>query len=293
MKRFALPFLLALTLGSTLCLRAEDLSEGEQDQLRQAVAEAGSSPIEFLRALENHLARFPNSPKKPELERALLRVAIEVKDTRRIIRYGERVLARDGSDATALEHVTQALLSDSGRQNNEKALRYARNYEQVLLKLRETPETGDPREQAKRAEELDRGQASALVFQARATGNLGNSEAALALAQKSFQTFATAEGARESARWALAAGRTADAVRYWADAFTIAEPRATDADRLKDRQDMGEAWKRDHGTAKGLGDVVLEAYDRNRALIDARRQKLRQLDPNAGVTDPMKYTLTA
>ena len=38
-----------------------------------------------MRALENHLAKYPNSPKKPEIERALVKAAIELKDDRRII----------------------------------------------------------------------------------------------------------------------------------------------------------------------------------------------------------------
>ena len=293
MKQFAVALVLAAFTICGLPLHAEDLSEAEQDHLRQVLGEAGSSPVEFMHALEEHLAKFPNSPKKPELERALVKAAIEAKDNARIIRYGERVLARDSDDALILERVTRALLNDPGRESSAKALKYARDYEQALQKLKEKSKAEDPREQAKLAGELERGLASAMVFQARATGNLGHAGEALALARKSFVAFATAEAARESAKWALAAGATGDAVRYWADAFTIADSRATDADRAKDRQQMGEAWKKEHSSEQGLGDVVLEAYDRNRALIEARREKSRELDPNAGVTDPMKYTLTA
>ena len=64
----------------------------EDQQLSNALSEAGSSPIEFIRTLERHLAKFPNSPRKAELERALAKAAIENKDDKRIIQYGERVL---------------------------------------------------------------------------------------------------------------------------------------------------------------------------------------------------------
>jgi thiol-disulfide isomerase/thioredoxin len=38
--------------------------------------------------------------------------------------------------------------------------------------------------------------------------------------------------------------------------------------------------------------VILEAYDRTAALIDARQKRLSDLDPNANVTDPMGFTVS-
>lgn len=293
MKPLLFTLLLALYVAGGLRLKAEDLSEAERDHLRQSLGEAGSSPIEFLQALEQHLALFPNSPKKPEIERALVKAAIEAKDNARIIRYGEQVLARDGDDALVLDHLTQALLAAGGRENDTKALNDARRYEQALLKLKAKLNEQDLRERAKLTERMERDLARALVYQARAAGRLGNGEQALALARKSYQEFATAEAARESAKWALAAGDATGAVRYWADAFTVADSSATEQERFDDRRRMGEAWKKDHPSEAGLGDVVLEAYDRNRALIEARRLRERERNPNAGVTDPMKLTLTS
>src|ERR1700736_6333113 len=71
----------------------DELSAAEQNSLQQALGEAGNSPVDFVRALENHIAKFPNSPKRAELERALLKTAMDLKDNPRMIRYGERVLA--------------------------------------------------------------------------------------------------------------------------------------------------------------------------------------------------------
>ncbi|MCX6621265.1 MAG: TlpA disulfide reductase family protein [Acidobacteria bacterium] len=268
MKRFVVAVVAAVLIYGGARLRAQELSEAEQDHLRQALSEAGSSPVEFLRALEVHLKKFPGSPKKPELERALVKAAIEAKDNTRIIRYGERVLAREAGDALILERVTRALLNDSGRESSEKALKYARDYENALNQLQQKSRGEDPREQARLAEELERSLASALVFQARATGNLGRAEEAVSLARKSFSAYPGAEAARETAKWALAAGHADEAVRCYADAFTIPDSRAVEADRGRDRERMGEAYRKAHGSEKGLGDLVLEAYDRNRALVD-------------------------
>ena len=140
--------------------------------------------------------------------------------------------------------------------------------------------------------EVDRGIGRALVYEARATGILGRSEPALALAQRSFEVWPNAEDAREMARWEERLGRTEDAARALADAFTIPDPKNTDADRARDRGRMGELYRKAKGSEAGLGDLVLEAYDRNVALIHTRELRLRANDPNAALADPMEFTLT-
>jgi len=55
---------------------------------------------------------------------------------------------------------------------------------------------------------------------------------------------------------------------------------------------MGELYRQAKGSENGLGDLVLQAYDRNVALIHTRELGLRASDPNAQLTDPMEFTLT-
>src|SRR6476659_4823557 len=154
--------------------------KNEDQQLIAALAEAGSSPIEFTRALERHLEKYPFSPRRAELERALVKAAMENKDDKRIVVYGERVLARDADDIQVLDRATRALLVSDARDTSERALKYARHYQELLSKLRLQPAPGGfsaPQWQ----EELDRGTGRALVLQARATGNLGKVDEAIAL----------------------------------------------------------------------------------------------------------------
>src|SRR5690349_12993824 len=90
---------------------APQLSPQEQSDLENALSEAGSSPNEYLRALEKHLEKYPRSPRKEELERAAVRSAMEANDDRRIITWGERVLSRQPDDLQILERVTRSLLA--------------------------------------------------------------------------------------------------------------------------------------------------------------------------------------
>jgi thiol-disulfide isomerase/thioredoxin len=262
------------------------LAQGqEQADLDKALSEAGSSPLQYLRAIEKHLEQYPDSARREELERAATRAAIEARDDQRIVVYGERVLARQPDDLQILEQVTRALLAGASKEDWERALKYARRYEELVRQMQKD------RSGAQWREETDRALGRALSDEARASGNLGRVEEALALAQRAFETYPNADSAREAARWYERLGKPEEAARRLADAFTIPDPRATDADRARDRGRMGELYRQAKGSENGLGDAVLQAYDRNVALIHTRQLGMRESDPNGQLTDPMEFTL--
>jgi thiol-disulfide isomerase/thioredoxin len=292
--------LFALIAGAGLCAaqppqrasqrQAPKVTPQEQDDLETALSEAGASPLEYLRAIEKHLEKYPNSPRKDELERAAVRASMEANDDSRIILHGERVLAHEPDDLQILDRVARALLAVESKDNSERVLKYSRRYEELVRKMQ--------KEGARSAggaadwqNQTDRGIGRALINEARATGNLGHADAALALAQQAFDTWPCADAAREIARWYERLGMPAEAASSLADAFAIPDPRATDTDRARDRGRMGELYRQAHGSEAGLGELVLEAYDRNVALIHTRELRMRATDPNAALTDPMEFTL--
>jgi thiol-disulfide isomerase/thioredoxin len=197
-----------------------------------------------------------------EQERAALRAAIEINDDANIVLYGERVLARRADDLQTLERVIRSLLAGDSRDASERAVKYARRYQQL----------------AQRPRDIGR----ALCYEARAEANLGHAQESLDLARQAFKTYPDAESAREVAHTCERLGKHAEAARAMADAFTIPDARSTDADRARDRRLLGELYRKAHGSDRGLGDLVLEAYDRNLALVH----------PNAALTDPMDFTLS-
>jgi thiol-disulfide isomerase/thioredoxin len=263
----------------------------ESEDLENALSEAGSSPIEYLRAIEKHLAKYPDSPRKAELERAAVRAAMEANDDLRIVEYGERVLARQPNDLQILERVTRALLTNDSPENAARALPHAVHYEELLRQMQR--DGGRGMSPAEWKDQTDRAIGRALALEARATGNLGRPEEALALARRAFESYPAADAAREIARWDERLGKTEDAARALADAFTVPDSHTTDADRTRDRGRMGDLYRQAKGSETGLGDVLLEAYDRNVALVHSRELALRSGDPNAQLTDPMEFTLTA
>jgi len=294
--------LLSLLLITSLCASAAQApppqntgsTDAENQELNRALEEAGASPVDFIRALENHLQKYPNSARRLEIERGLVRGSIDAKDYRRIELYGERVLVSDPDDAVILEPVAQAELKTRTPDGARRALPHAEHLEALLTvsakEAREKPEGG--RQGTMHIIETDVHLASAILLDARAQGILGNKPKAIELARRSFDVSPSAEGAREAGYWYNETGDAANAVNWLALAFTIGDPRVTDADRARDRERMGEIYRQWKGSEAGLGDIVLAAWDRGREVVAQHRLELKQYDPNIQASDPMDYTLT-
>lgn len=280
-----------LFAGAMLAGAQTSNSEAEQNDLRRAVGEAGSSPVEMTRALEGHLAKYPKSARRNDIELAVLKASVDAKDNRRIALYGERVLARDSGDVPILESVARALLLLDDKANAEKALGFARRLEQGLDAL-EKEKAASAREESQKREEIDRTRGKALIYQARALSNLGKMAEALERARASYQAYPSSEAARETARCLERSGKIDEALPYLADAFMINDSRRTEAERTRDRARLGETYRKVKGNEAGLGDLALAAYDRTTGQLAERRLKLRQLDPNANVTNPIEFTLS-
>jgi len=283
-----------LSVAVFLCLSAVSYAADKPDEdesLRQALSEAGSSDVDFIRALERHLSKFPKSERRPEIERALLKAAIEAKDEKRIVDYGSRVMARETVELKVLEAVTRAMLASGGEELAKQALESAKRYEAGVREFEKDPPSGRA-QPGKWREDIDRGLGRAYVLEARALAALGRNQEALETARKSCTVYPAAEPARELARLLVKAGKEEEALRYYAEAFAIPDPRNREAERSADRARLGELYTKLKGSEAGLGDMILEAYDRTSQAMRERELKLRHLDPNARATGPMEFTIT-
>ena len=234
----------------------------EQQALRQALSEAGSSPVELARAIEHHLKQYPDSPQKPDLERALFKTAMDLNDDRRVLLYGEDVLARDPDNRQYLQALVAALLRAGERPGVERAFTHARHLEELIRTTYKDDKfiPGGGRDVAKRKDEYDRAMASALIFQARAQGLLEHKDDAIQLAESSYKLFPSVEGAREAARWLSASGKDREAIQYLAEAFTIAGLQSADLNGAHDDAfERVPANRPEPGLASKLLDVRRQA----------------------------------
>jgi thiol-disulfide isomerase/thioredoxin len=248
--------------------------------------------------LEQHLKKYPDSKQRALIEKELVKSATELNDNTRIILYGEKVLQREpapdeGDVMQMLDRVTRALVDKNDPEQAKRALGYTKRYENDVALLRAKMEPPGHLTPAQWLEELDKAMARALALEARATGDAGDPETASKLAHKSWETYPTGEGARETAFWLAELGRNAEAIEFYSDAFTLEDSRTTQADRARDRTRLGGLYAGLNGSEKGLGDVILEAYDRTSALLSLRRANLKARDPNSQATDIEDFTLPA
>lgn len=260
----------------------------EQQELAQALGDAGNSTVDIVRVLEAFLKKHPQSSRRQEVELMLARASIDNKDDWRIVLYGERVLAATPEDALLLDRVARSLLALKGRENAAKSLKYSRTFEEIINKL----PSAEGHDAARRQEERDRGLARALLYQSRAQTVLAENEDALRLAAKAFAIYPGEESARQWAEALESMGRNEEAITHRAEAFVIPDSRATDAERLADRTRLGELYAKIHGSEAGMGEVIVAAYDRTQRLLEDRRKRFIALDPNFNLTDPMQFTLT-
>ncbi|MDZ4803079.1 MAG: thioredoxin-like domain-containing protein [Bryobacteraceae bacterium] len=271
---------------------AEQMSEKESRELQSALAETSNTPAEIARTLERHLAKYPKSPQRDEMERAIVKSAMEANDSARILKYGEKALAKEMNQPQLLERVAGLLLESSDKEAAERALKYAQKFEEILRALeKEGPSA--PRGRAQLLEEMDRALGRALILEARAMGNLGKVPEAVATARRAWDQYQTASTARELARWLEKSGNLEEALQYYAAAFMARDSKVTDRDRELDRARLGELYTKVHGSQKGLGDIVLKAWDESSSNTVARRELQKNRDPNSVAANPFEFTLAA
>jgi len=264
-------------------------SDAEHTDLQNALSEGATSSVDLVRLLEAFLKKYPNSSERIRVEQTLAKAAVDNKDDARIVLYGPRVLDTSPDDLLFLDRVTRSMLALGGAENAKKALEYGRRFGEDMAKL---PAVAGPGA-VKREDDRDRGVARGYLYRARAEKILGDDSAAEKLAVQAFSTYPNAEAAREWGEALVRLGRKDDAIERLADAFTIPDLRALDEDRAADRRKLWELYRERHKNEKGLGDLILAAYDRTAKLMDERQARMKGLDPNTGVTDAMKFTLTA
>jgi thiol-disulfide isomerase/thioredoxin len=259
----------------------------EQQDLMRAVSE-GTSPVDLIRTLEAYLAKYPHSVQRADVERTLANAAVESNDIPRIAKYGELAAATSADNFLLLDRLAYAFLILGGEENAGKAYRYARAFEDLVDRM--PVATG--KDAARKQDEQERAIGHALMYQARARTMQKDDQDALRLVARAFSAYPSEETAREWAEVPLRAGKQAEAIDHLAEAFVIPDPSATDDKRQGDRLLLGELYAKLHGSEKGLGDLILAAYDRVSTTVETRHKKLLALDPNSSLADPMEFTVT-
>ncbi len=266
----------------------------EDQDLEQSLGEAGNSPVEYARAIERHLKKYPGTDRREEMERVLTQASIEMRDKRRILLYGVPTLEAGSRSPQILDHVTRALLDKEDKESNERALKYSRQLIEILTDQRkaqlEAKELAPSR--GRRLDETEYAIARAHTFESRAIGNLGRFDEAAAATLTGWAVCPTSENARERAKWLEKANKPKEALAAYAEALALNDERTGSADVTKDRARLAELAQKATGSETSFGEALLAAYDRVAVVTTAREQRLKAFDPNTNAKAMLDFTIS-
>ncbi len=256
-----------------------------EEQLQQAVSNAGNDRAALVRNLEAFLKDYPDSLQRPQIYRALVEASLQLRDNARAADYAERMVAFHPNDISILLLAIELL----EQQKNEAAFRRAVNYcTRVLDAVNRTSEDGrSPRVSAEQWE-LEKKSDLATTYLLR--GDLYLKLKDYAAAKKdlltSYETLPTAGAAQRLGEAAELHNDLNSAIQEYSRAFALAEGKNGNVSRTEIRKKLGNVWRLAHGSDDGLGEYLLRTYDEvSRASIAAKPKK------NADAREPADFAL--
>ena len=265
---------------------------GPDAKLEQELSETGGSPADVLSVLEKHLKSDPDCKKKPEIIRVLARIAVEQRDRARELQYGPLAIEGGSDDPRLLDHVSRALLERPEAESWGKALKYSTQLAQKMREERKSQLESTTYEpgRGKRLEETDFALRGALIYVARAQAKLGQNELALKAADEAWQVYPSLDAALQRSQIFEQLGRFPEALDAAAEAFVVDDDRTTVTERQRARERLAELAPK--ASVSDPSTRVLPAWDRTRGELTARRNRLREFDPNSAATSPLEFTLS-
>lgn len=259
--------------------------DAEQSALNEAFQVAQNNPQILIKKLAEFLDRFPQSARRAVVLRTICTYAQEANEPGVVVKYGEMLLPLTPEDPKLLSMLIDAL----ARENDQAGRARAIDYTSRLIKIAEGEwgtalSAGGSNDAAATWTERIAG-----LYERRAGLYRANGAADLATAddEKSFAISPTARVAEQLGDDALAKGDPSGALDEYLTAFVLPD---SNADRRTEiRRKLGSLYLAKHHSEKGLGDLVLEQYDRLMPRLAPRDSGSRT--QNLGQHDPFTFVL--
>jgi thiol-disulfide isomerase/thioredoxin len=256
-----------------------------QDELQKAIEDAANDRAALVRNLEAYLQKYPETPKKTQIYRALVEASLQVRDPARATDYAERIVALTPED-TSMTLLAIQLLERNG---DDAGLRRAANYSSRVLESVEHSSSTDksPRQSPEEwKNEKKRDLVSILLLRGRLQMKLHDMVAAQKDLEASYALLPSAGSAEKLGEIAELKKDLTRAIAEYARAFVLADAATGGANRHEIRQKLGNVWRLSHGSEDGLGDFLLRTYgDFTLAAGGGATRK------NASAKEPYEFTL--
>ena len=255
------------------------------EELQQTINAAGNDRAALLRNLEAYLKKYPDSPRRPQIYRALVEASLQLRDNARAAEYAERLVALTPDDMS----MTLLAIELLERNGDEAALRRAVNYATRVLEYveRSSADEKSPRVSLDEWNAQKRRDATAvLVMRGRLRMKLKENAEAQRDLEQSYRQQPSAGAAAKLGELAELRKDLQAAITQYGRAFVLADSPNANVNRREVRQKLGNVWRLAHGSDDGLGDYLLGIFDEiGKASAPAAAPR------NAGVKDPLQFQL--
>jgi len=269
---------------------AQDAPLNPDTELQATVQQAGNDRAALVRNLEAYLAKYPDSPRRAAIYRALLESEIQMQNEKRALDYAQQILAIQPDDSQTLYLAATLLEKLPDDASQTQAIGYDTHLMDLVAKA--DPESRSPQ---MTLEDWQAGRnkftMNLYVLRGKIERHLHKNGDALRDLNEGFRLLPNVEAAINLGEIAEESRNADEAVKQYAVAFLLAgqDPDENVVSREGLRLQMGNLWRATHDSNAGLGDILLNSYDKTRALAKANAPEPPVY--NKGATDPFQFSL--
>jgi thiol-disulfide isomerase/thioredoxin len=270
---------------------AEAPAAPDQDaELQATVQQAGQDPVALAKNLEAYLAKYPDTPRRAAIYRALIQTEMQQQNQKQALDYAEKVIAIQPEDSQSMYLAASLLEAMPDDASQLRAIDYD-------TRLIERVGKADPesRPQQMTLEDWQAGRIkftmNLYVLRGRMQRNLHKNDDAVKDFTEGFRLRPNSSAAVNLGEIAEEQKHADEAIRQYAAAFMMAgqDPEENTVSRETLRLKMGNLWHFSHDSNAGLGDLWLSAFDQNKALSVSDKPDATTY--NKDVSDPLQFSM--
>ncbi|MGH9714332.1 MAG: thioredoxin domain-containing protein [Candidatus Acidiferrales bacterium] len=233
-----------------------------ENELQNALANAGNDRAALVRNLKDYLARFPDSPRRAAVYRALVESCQQLRDNACALDFAERLIAIQPDDSEMMLLAVNLLR----QQGDSASLTRAYGY---ISRVLDRIEKSKPDERPARSsladwqEHRDNLRAALYFLRGQIEDSQHKYQAATKDLKLSFEIRPNAAAAKTLGEIAEMRRDLPVAIEEYTFAFVLPETGpGGKVDRREVRWKLGNLWIQSRGSEKGLGEEILSVYDR-------------------------------
>jgi thiol-disulfide isomerase/thioredoxin len=259
-------------------------------ELQATVQQAGQDPVALAKNLEAYLVKYPDTPRRAAIYRALIQTEMQQQHQKQALDYAEKIIAIQPDDSQSMYLAASILETMPDDTSQLRAIDYD-------TRLIERVGKADPesRPQQMTLEDWQSGRIkftmNLYVLRGRMQRNLHKNDDAVKDFTEGFRLLPNSAAAVNLGEIAEEQKHADEAIRQYAAAFMMAgqDPEDNSVTRDTLRLKMGNLWHFTHDSNSGLGDIWLSAFDKNKTL--SASEKLDAVAYNKDVTDPLQFSM--